>query len=110
MVAQLETISTQGISAKQGKSNGTSYSVNQPSVSSLGTKLATVVNNNLRIKIGVQNQSAGNITIVRQDGTQIILASGGPQGSPGGSWESVSFQGQIDVYGANGAQIAVYED
>lgn len=103
------------ISATAG-STGTDYSINAAAVPVSGlTLLQTVAATPSRNAIEIQNQSAGSIQIVRDDGansapSSILLGSGGSQGAQGGGWSSTTFKGRLRIYGAPGAQIAIFQD
>jgi hypothetical protein len=97
-------------------STGTDYSANAATIPISGfVLLATIPVNATRAFAEVQNQSAGTLQVVRDDGsgnnqTTILLASGGTAGSQGGGWSSTTFKGRIRVYGATGAQCAADQD
>lgn len=97
-------------------SMGTDHSANPSAVPGAGLVSLVVINANTRRNhVAVQNQSAGAVQLVRDDGTganqtSILLASGGAAGTPGGSFDSDTFKGRLTVYGAAGAQVAAYED
>jgi len=100
----------------QAGSTGSDASANAINIPMAGLSLIqTVAVNPSRLSIEIQNQSAGLIQIVRDDGagnnqTSILLASGGSAGSQGGSWSSLSFKGRLRIYGVSGAQVAAYQD
>lgn len=99
-----------------GGSTGFDYSANAATIPIGGyTLLATIPATPNRAYCEVQNQSAGTLQVVRDDGagnnqTSILLASGGGAGQQGGDWSSTTFKGRIRVYGAGGAQVAVFQD
>lgn len=100
----------------QASAVGTDFSVNPAAVPIVGLSLLlTIPVTSGRVYVEVQNQSAGPIQVVRDNGaganqTSIILASGGLSGSQGGSWASSTFKGRVRVYGAVGAQISAYQE
>jgi hypothetical protein len=96
----------------QAGSTGTDYSSSEPAAS--GTLLATIPATTTRAYVEVQNQSAGQLEVLRDDGagnnlTMILLAPAGAN-APGGDWVSSTFKGRIRIYGASGAQFAAYQD
>ena len=93
-------------------STGTDFSANPAAVS--GTPLVTIPASSGRAYVEVQNQSANQLQLVRDDGagnnvTTILLASTGA-GQQGGGWSSSTFKGRVRVYGPAGSQIAAYQD
>jgi hypothetical protein len=80
------------------------------------TLLTTVPVNGNRAAIEVQNQSAGTIQVVRDDGSagsgtvSSILLAGAGAGLPGGSWASTTFKGRLRIYGASGAQVSAFQE
>lgn len=100
----------------QAGSTGTDFSINASSIPAAGLSLLqTIAANPSRFSVEVQNQSAGLIQVVRDDGsgnnqTSILLASGGSNGAQGGGWSSMSFKGRLRIYGVSGAQVAAYQD
>jgi len=100
----------------QAGSTGSDASVNALNIPLAGLSLLqTVAVNPSRLSIEIQNQSAGLIQVVRDDGagnnqTSILLASGGSAGAQGGSWSSLSFKGRLRIYGVSGAQVAAFQD
>jgi hypothetical protein len=95
---------------------GTDYSANAAAVPISGyVLLATIPANQGRRSVEVDNQSAGAIQVVRDDGTgnnqsSVVLASGGAAGTQGGSWSSTTFLGRVLVYGPSGAQVAAFQE
>lgn len=79
------------------------------------TLLSTVPATSTRAYVEVQNQSAGTLSLVRDDGaagnqTLILLAPGSGAGTQGGGWSSSTFKGRVRVYGASGAQVSAYQE
>ena len=79
-----------------------------------GTPLVTIPATAGRAYVEVQNQSANQLQLVRDDGngnnvTSILLAGTGA-GQQGGGWSSSTFKGRVRVYGPAGSQIAAYQD
>lgn len=95
--------------------NADDYSANPGSVAGL-TLLATVPATASRVAVEVQNQSAGTITVVRDDGTgaagtvSMILLAGAGAGAQGGGWSSTTFKGRLLVYGTAGAQVSAFQE
>lgn len=95
---------------------GADYSVNAATIPSSGfVLLQTVPVTCYRSSIEVQNQSAGTIQIVRDDGngnnqSTVLLAPGSAANTQGGSWGSQTFKGRVRIYGASGAQVAVFQE
>lgn len=97
--------------------NNEDYSANAPSLPPAGTVLLTTVPvTPSRRSIEVQNQSAGTIQVVRDDGAggagtvSSVLLAGSGAGAQGGSWSSTTFKGRILIYGASGAQISAFQE
>lgn len=93
------------------------YSSNPAAVPIAGlVLLATVPLNERRASVEVQNQSAGTIQVVRDDGSATagtvssVLLAGSGAGSQGGGWSSATFKGRVLVYGASGAQVSVCQE
>jgi hypothetical protein len=89
-------------------SEGTDWSENAPAIGTLGSLLKTIPINRKRAKIGVQNQSANTLYLVRQDdavANQTILTL-----VPNDDWETQTFKGTLLIYGAPGSQLAAWED
>ena len=102
-----------GGASGSGGSTGTDYSANKPAAT--GVVLATIPANPNRNWVSVQNQSANDLQVVRDDGaggqtTTLILASGGAVGLQGASYDSRTFRGRLTVRGPAGSQFAAYED
>lgn len=97
-------------------STGTDFSANAATIPMAGlVLLATVPATPTRAAVEIQNQSAGTLQVVRDDGaggnqTSILIASGGSAGSQGGGWSSNTFKGRIRVYGATGAQVSANQE
>jgi hypothetical protein len=93
-------------------STGTDFSANAAAVS--GTPLVTIPQTASRAYVEVQNQSANQLQLVRDDGNgnnqTSILLSGVGAGQQGGGWSSSTFKGRVRVYGPAGSQIAAYQD
>jgi len=103
-----------GIPTTPAGSTGYDYSANGLTTPP-GVLLATVPANDSRLHVEVQNQSAADITLVRDDGANgqrsvIVLATGGAVGAQGGGWASSTFRGRVRVYGPTGSRISVMED
>jgi hypothetical protein len=102
-------------SVVQGGSTGTDASANAASIPISGySLLTTIAANPTRAYVEVQNQSAGQIQLVRDDGaganqSSVILASGGVN-AQGGGWSSATFKGRVRVYGASGSQVSAFQD
>lgn len=100
----------------QSGSTGTDYSANAAAIPiATYVLLATIPATPARAYVEVQNQSAGTIQVVRDDGagnnqTTILIAPGSGAGAQGGGWSSATFKGRIRVYGATGAQVAAYQE
>ena len=80
-----------------------------------GTPLLTVPVNPFRKKIEIENQSAADIQVVRDDGaggnpSSVTLDPARQAGAQGGSWSSISFKGRLRVYAPVGSQISAFED
>jgi hypothetical protein len=94
---------------------GTDYSANAAAVPIAGlVLLATVPATPSRAYVEVQNQSAGQIQLVRDDGaganqSSVLLASGGAN-AQGGGWSSTTFKGRVRVYGVTGSQVSAFQD
>lgn len=93
------------------------YSANAAAVPIVGlVLLATVPVTGHRSVVEVQNQSAGTIQVVRDDGAgtagtvSSILLAGSGAGAQGGGWSSTTFKGRIRVYGASGAQVSAFQE
>lgn len=98
----------------QAGSTGTDYSASAATVPT-GTPLVTIPATAGRAFVEVQNQSVGNLQLVRDDGTganqtTIIMAPAATAGGQGGGWSSATFKGRIRVFGAAGAQVAAYQE
>jgi len=93
-------------------STGTDYSANPAAVS--GTPLVTIPATATRAYVEVQNQSANQQQLVRDDGNgnnqTSILLSGVGAGQQGGGWSSSTFKGRVRVYGPAGSQVSAYQD
>ena len=93
------------------------YSANAATVPMSGlVLLATIPATASRASVEVQNQSAGTVQVVRDDGngtsgtvSSIILAGSGA-GLQGGGWSSTSFKGRVRIFGASGSQIAAFQE
>lgn len=94
------------------------YSANPPAIppdnSPTTPLLLTIPANATRSSVEIQNQSAAQLQLVRDDGagnqiTSIILTGVGA-GQQGGGWSSVDFKGRIRVYGPLGSQVGAYQD
>ncbi len=91
-------------------------SANKPAFPPAGlTLLATVTNTSARQAITVQNQSAATIQVWRDQncsGVQmsVILLAPNAAAAQGAAWSSDTFKGCARIYGAVGAQIAIYQD
>ena len=97
-------------------STGVDYSVT-PAAIPMATfsLLATIPANPARCSVEVQNQSAGTVQVVKDDGNglnqvSILLATGGSVGTQGGSWNSQTFKGRVRVYAVAGAQISISQE
>jgi hypothetical protein len=94
-------------------STGTSFAENLPAVGTLGTLLLTIPANAARAFAFVENQSAGNLTLVgdKGDDTQVWhrKLTGVGANAQGADWSSAVFFGRIRVYGAAGAQVSAGE-
>jgi hypothetical protein len=94
---------------------GADYSASPPAVPIAGfVLLASLPATPTRAYVEIQNQSAGPIQIVRDDGTgtnqsSLLLASGGAN-AQGGGWSSTTFKGRVRVYGASGSQVSAFQD
>ena len=115
-------------------STGRDYSANAPTLPAVGSGfaasgpyasyvlIATRAANPARCSIDVENNSGSQIVVVRDDGTAangvtpvnasvFPLAAGVGAGSQGGSWQSSTFKGRVQVYAASSAaQVAIFED
>ncbi len=105
------------LTVNQAGSTGTDYSATPSAVPVAGDVLvATVPATATRAFVEVQNQSAGAVQVVRDDGagnnqTTILLAAGSGAGTQGGGWSSATFKGRVRVYAATStAQVAAYQD
>lgn len=93
-------------------STGLDFSANAPAIT--GTPLVTIPATAGRAYVEVQNQSANQLQLVRDDGqgnnvTSILLAGTGA-GQQGGGWSSSTFKGRVRVYGTAGSQVSAYQD
>jgi hypothetical protein len=99
-----------------GGTTGTDYSANAATIPiSTFVLLATIPATSGRNYVEVQNQSAGTLQMVRDDGaganqSTVLLAPGAGAGQQGGGWSSSTFKGRIRVYGASGAQVSAFQD
>lgn len=97
-------------------STGADFSANAATIPMSGfVLLATIPATPSRASAEVQNQSAGTLQIVRDDGsggnqTSILIGSGGGAGAQGGGWSSNTFKGRIRVYGLTGSQVAADQE
>jgi len=103
-----------GVTTKPAGGTGYDYSANGLTTPA-GILLATVPANDSRLHVEVQNQSAADVTLVRDDGANgqrsvIVLATGGAVGAQGGGWASSTFRGRVRVYGPTDSRISVMED
>jgi hypothetical protein len=113
---------------------GTDYSANQPTLPTVGTTpfggssgyaayvlLKTIPALSTRNAVEIQNQSAGTLVVIRDDGTAgggatpanaslIVLGSGGGAGSQGAGWSSLTFKGRLQIYGPTGSQLSSFVD
>jgi hypothetical protein len=102
-------------SVVQAGSTGTDASANAATVPISGySLLLTIAANPTRAYVEVQNQSAAQIQLVRDDGTganqsSVLLASGGAN-AQGGGWLSTTFKGRVRVYGVTGSQVSAFQD
>ncbi len=104
----------------QSGTPGTDHSTNPATIPLAGySKLKTIAANPRRNLVGVQNQSADLIQVVRSDGaganeTSVMLSGAATAGAQGASWSSTTFKGQIDIYvptaNVGSDQVAAYED
>lgn len=108
--------------AGQGNFFYVDWSINAPSLASLGTLLQTIPVNPSRRKFFVQNQSATVAYAVFDDGvsstpTIVALGAASTAGSQGGYTDDaqvvgpsgVIHRGRIRIYGTAGAQIGAAE-
>ncbi len=94
------------------------YSVNAAAVPMSGfVLLATIPASATRAAVEVQNQSAGAIQVIRDDGSatagtvsSILLAGGTAAGTQGGGWSSTTFKGRVLIYGASGSQVSAFQE
>jgi hypothetical protein len=98
------------VTTQSAGSTGTDFSANASAVPVIGSfvALTTLPVTPARASVEVQNQSAGVIQIVRDDGTganKTSLFLYGPN-----SWKSTTFKGRLTIYGISGAQVAAYQD
>lgn len=89
---------------------GADYSANAATIPISGyVLLTTVPANSTRSRIEVQNQSAGTVQIVLDNGSganqSSVLLTGVGASQQGGGWWSTSFTGRARIYGASGAQV-----
>lgn len=95
---------------------GTDFSANAATIPMAGfVLLATIPATPTRAAVEIQNQSAGTLQVVRDDGTganqtTILLGPGSGAGTQGGGWANTTFKGRIRVYGASGAQVAADQE
>lgn len=95
---------------------GSDFSANAATIpESTFVLLATIPVACGRNAVEVQNQSAGMIQVVRDDGagnnqSTILLSPGSAANSQGGGWSSVTFKGRVRVYGVTGAQISAFQE
>lgn len=109
------------------------YSANAPALPNVGANfaasgpyasyvlIATAPASSARHKIEVENLSGAQIAIVRDDGTAangsapvsatVFALSGGVAGGQGGTWNSDTFKGRVQVYAPSStAQVSVTGD
>lgn len=99
-------------------SDGIDHSVNPAAYPPAGYTLSkTIGDNTSRAKIAVQNQSVDLIQLWRADEaggnkTMLALNPAGVAGNGGGSWESQTFKGSLEIWTVTGNtdQVACYED
>lgn len=94
---------------------GSDWSANAASIPIVGfVLLSTVPVTQYRQFVEVQNQSAGTIQVVLDDGAgnQItsILLTGVGANTQGGGWSSDTFTGRIRTYGATGSQVSIRQE
>ncbi|MCJ2019463.1 hypothetical protein MKK84_18810 [Methylobacterium sp. E-065] len=111
-IARVEAPLTDPLPMLTAGSTGADFSANSAAVS--GTLLQSIPTTANRAYVEVQNQSANQLQLVRDDGagnnvTTILLAGTGA-GQQGGGWSSSTFKGRVRVYGPTGSQIAAYQD
>lgn len=100
----------------QAGSTGTDFSANAATIPMSGfSLLATIPATPGRAGVEIQNQSAGTLQVVRDDGaganqTTILLGPGAGVGTQGGGWSSNTFKGRIRVYGAAGSQVSADQE
>lgn len=100
----------------QSGTTGADFSANAATIPMAGfVLLTTVPATATRAGVEVQNQSAGTVQMVRDDGTganqtTILISPGAGVGTQGGGWSSNTFKGRVRVYGATGAQVAADQE
>lgn len=106
-------IATPYVVAQQHGSTGTSFSINLPALNTLGTLLLTIPANPNRAFAFVENQSAGDLTLVGDvgDGTQVWYRklTGVGANLQGADWGRSDFFGRVRVYGTAGVQVSAGE-
>lgn len=112
-------------------SQGRDFSVNAPAPPVVGANfsaagpyasyvlLTSVAASPSRFSIDVENDSGGQVVVVRDDGAALAgsapanasvfpLAGGPSAGSQGGAWSSQTFKGRVQIYApAASAQVAI---
>ena len=115
-------------------STGIDYSANKPAVPAVGANfgssgpyanyvlIATAPASASRVSIDVDNISGAQIVVLRDDGTAasgaapnnasvFALSGGSAAGAQGGSWNSRTFTGRVQVYApTSAAQVAMMQD
>lgn len=114
-------------------STGVDFSANKPALPNIGAGfsggvyagyvlIATVPASATRANVDVENNSAAQIAIERDDGTAtsgaapvnasvFAISNGGGAGQQGGSWTSSTFKGRLQIFApASSAQVAVMVD
>ncbi len=107
-------------------STGLDFSANTPALPVVGANfgasgpyanfdlLSTVPANAARLNVEVHNMSTGNIVVARDDGTADAEAAPANASlfalAASQVWGSRTFSGRLQVYGASGSQVAVFED
>lgn len=100
----------------QSGTTGTDFSANAATIPMSGfSLLATIPATPGRAGVEIQNQSAGTLQVVRDDGaganqTTILLGPGAGVGTQGGGWSSSTFKGRIRVYGTSGSQVSADQE
>lgn len=116
-------------------STGADYSANSPAIPVVGSAFAsggascpsyvllkTIPPSATRANVDVEDQSGGQVCVVRDDGTAaagsapvnasvVVLGGGAAAGAQGGSYTSTTFKGRLQIYApSTSAQVAAFTE